>query len=667
MGEPGGGFKRAWPAAGRATGAEAEAADRRETGGISAVNALGLTFPERGLALTVRVLLALVLLLPLVSLPDAYYSLVVGKALYARGLIAVAFAAWAVLALERPAWRPPRSALLALLGLWAAAGVLSAVFGVSPQRSVWSHYLRMQGLFDMAHWVAFAVVAASMLKTPRDWRAMLLVGQGVGLAVAAHAVAGVHVPEWIGSEALRRDPRVAGLMGNPGFLGAYLQAVALLAAGFLWRACARPAPAPAPARSRWPARAYHGLTLAATLWALALTGSMGAAVGLVAGVAFGALSLALAVRARRARVAGLAAVCVFGFAAAGTGGALVWRVVEEPQAEPLFDIALLSRLTGAYHLPTAAGARFDNWRGGLAAFAERPVLGWGPDNYIAASGKHLAANSGRFLPGKGAANMGRDHAHNMIVEEAATKGAVGLAAYLVLWGWTLVAVVRAARRADPAERALVAGVGAALFGWFVQSQTWFYFPAAWLVHMLLLAFLARREAAPGGTPPGGDEAMRPGHGIAWPRVAAGTVAVALAVGSLVANAAAYRGAAALHRATIGGPGSFMVELEASIRAFEPMATHPRILLFENVADNWPVLRARYPREAFRLLAWAGRAAPKALAAEPHNWQLHHALAHLYREVTKTEPGYAVLAESFHASSLDVAPNLDPTLPLWEGR
>ena len=111
----------------------------------------------------------------------------------------------------------------------------------------------------------------------------------------------------------------------------------------------------------------------------------------------------------------------------------------------------------------------------------------------------------------------------------------------------------------------------------------------------------------------------------------------------------------------------MVELEASIRAFEPMATHARFLLFENVADNWPVLRERYPREAFRLLAWAGRAAPKALAAEPHNWQVHHALARLYREVTTTEPGYAVLAGRFRVSSLDVAPNLHPTLPLWEGR
>ena len=58
-----------------------------------------------------------------------------------------------------------------------------------------------------------------------------------------------------------------------------------------------------------------------------------------------------------------------------------------------------------------------------------------------------------------------------------------------------------------------------------------------------------------------------------------------------------------------------------------------------------------------------RTAPKALAAEPHNCELHHALAHLYREVARTEPEYAELAERYARSAREVAPNLDPTRPL----
>ena len=72
--------------------------------------------PEPLLLGAVRAGLALVLLTPLVTAPWTLYPFSVGKALYARVLIAFVFALWAVLALARPKWRPPPSALLAALG-----------------------------------------------------------------------------------------------------------------------------------------------------------------------------------------------------------------------------------------------------------------------------------------------------------------------------------------------------------------------------------------------------------------------------------------------------------------------------------------------------------------------------------------------------------------------
>ena len=645
------------------------------TGGV-----LGLTFPEQGLLFTVRGLLALVLLTPLMFLPDVVFPFVVGKALYARATIAVAFAAWAVLAVARPAWRPPRSVLLALLGVWIAVAALSAAFGVSPQRSLWSMYGRMQGLVDMAHWIAFAVVAAAVFRTAAQWRLLLLLSQAVGLAVAAQAIVQVHWPEWFGLVPLGKGAQTAGLMGNPGFLGAYLQAIVLLAGGLLWHAFAapaapkepvrrgrrRPAPRPVPIPTVWPARGFHAVTLAAALWALALAGSMAAMAGVVAGIAAAAFLLGVAARERRVRITAFAAVVLLSVAVGGAGGALAWRAVQAPDAEPLFGVTLLKRLTRPYDLTVSAGARYDNWRAGVAAFADRPLLGWGPDNYLAASGRHLGPDAGRFQVSKGAANEGRDYAHNMIIEEAATKGVLGLAAYLALWGWTGVAAVRAVRRANAAGRAVAIGVAAALAGWFVQSQAWFYSPTAWLVHLFLLAFLAAREYPRAGMPGGADDASAPAPAIPWPRWLKNAVAaacVALSAGSLVANAGAYAGAAALYRAETGGTVRFMIELGEAIRAFEPMATQPRTLLIENVALNWAVLRERYPGEAFRLLTWIEEETPQALAAEPHNWQIHHALAHFYGAVAKTEPGFDGVAARFHASSLAVAPNLDPSLPL----
>ena len=340
---------------------------------------------------------------------------------------------------------------------------------------------------------------------------------------------------------------------------------------------------------------------------------------------------------------------------------LAWRAAGDEPGRAVFGVALLDRITSPRDVALSMGSRFDNWGAGLRAFADRPLLGWGPGNYLAASGRHLGADFGRRLPGKGAVNEGLDHAHNMAIEEAATKGVAGLAAYLALWGWTAAVAVRAVRRSTGAERVMAACAAGALAGWFVQSQTFFYFASAWLVHMLLVAWLARREAALRAA---AAEPARPPRalGAAW-RTALGAGAVALAAASLAASHGIHAGAAALHRAATGPTASFMAELEASIGAFEPLATDNRMLLFENVAPNWRVLRERHPDEAFRLLAWCDRAAPRALAAEPVNWQLHHALAHLYREVARTEPQYAALAERYARSAREVAPNLDPMRPM----
>ena len=102
--------------------------------------------------------LGLLLLTPFVVTPGTVYPFVVGKALWSRSLIAVAFALWALLALLHPGYRPPRSWLLVLLVAGYGATVLSAGFGgVHPGHSLSSDYERMQGVVDQAHWVVLAV------------------------------------------------------------------------------------------------------------------------------------------------------------------------------------------------------------------------------------------------------------------------------------------------------------------------------------------------------------------------------------------------------------------------------------------------------------------------------------------------------------------------------
>ncbi|MCY4003843.1 MAG: O-antigen ligase family protein [Rhodospirillales bacterium] len=644
---------------------------------------------ERALLYTVHACLALVLLTPLVWAPETFHPFTVGKAVWSRSAIAVAFALWALLVMLNPRWRPPPSALLAALALGLAAATVSAIFGASPVRSLWSTYTRMEGLVDAAHWTAFALVLTAVLRDERGWDRMLNVHLGVGLVVALVAVARFHAPEAepFGLPPEGRYPRISGTTANPTFLGAYLQATALIAAGFLVRSfCtapaggapaeadtrsgrrrARDAPhrAPTPDRSSanplWPARLFWLAAAAAATFALTLTGSMGALAGLGAGAVAAATLCAWFGRTRRARQLGLASLAALAAAAVLLAAVLAVRAVPGGTPAPAFDIILLERITSTERIGNTLGGRIHNWEAGTRAFAERPLLGWGPGNYFVASGRYRDVPEGRTRI--------NDHAHNMTIETAATGGLGGLAAYALLWGLTAAAVLRQARSPDPRRRALAIFAGAALVGWFVQSQTLFYAHESWLQHMLLLAFLVHLDAAAFRTGKRGRtaramleralEALRRARRWAAVPVRAtiAVAALALAGASLTANTAIIAANAAIWRAETQGP--FLDEMERSMRAFDPLANGPRVILFNNAAANWPVVSERHPETARRLLDWTGEEAAAAIAAEPESWVVHHALARMYRAMAATHPEYAASAEHHFQRSLELAPNLDP--------
>ena len=109
-------------------------------------------------------------------------------------------------------------------------------------------------------------------------------------------------------------------------------------------------------------------------------------------------------------------------------------------------------------------------------------------------------------------------------------------------------------------------------------------------------------------------------------------------------------------------------MERAIAAFPPLATGPRIVLFNNLALNWDVLERHHPNEAERLLGLAEAHAAAALAAEPESWVLHHALARLWLKVAATRPEFGQRAQARLDRSRVLAPNLDPLeAPLPPGR
>ena len=564
---------------------------------------------------------------------ETAYPFVVGKAVFSRTVIEVVFVLWAVLALASPGYRPPRSWLLTWLGIGFACSVVAAVFGVSIERSLWSNFERMQGVIDAAHWLALAVALAAVFRRRRDLLVLVHVHLGVSALVAVLAIARFQdfgMP-FFGALPEREFPRISGVFGNALYLATYAAVNSVLAMGlgvWAWGTERR--------RKRLLTTSFLAITAYLNVHALVLADARSAWLALTVAATFCGVVYVVWGKSRRWRL-GVAATLVAGL----VGG-----------------VALLAVPQIGGRLAEAANDESVRQRGtalvaGLVGFSERPVTGFGPENFIVPWGRHAS----------GAVGEAHDNAHNRVVEEAATKGLLGLAAHAVLWVLMYLVLVRRARSASSTdEQLLVLTLAAALTCFLVNDQ--FRFPTAvWnLQQVLLLVLLVnlepRRKARARTFFSRISSQRREGWRVGA-RAGLAVVAIAGLVAGAYVNVVIYLAAADIGR--VGVPGRPAAFLERAIERFEPMANTPRRILIEQLAEHWRTIRVRESAEALRLLAVVDAQAPLAIAAEPHNWRIHHSLVRLYSEVAKGDPTYRAATDHHLARSQALAPQVPARL------
>ena len=464
---------------------------------------------------------------------------------------------------------------------------------------------------------------------------------------------------------------MGGPFGNPTYLSVYMLVNLVISAGFAVSAfLAPPAAAPdvqVPATPARPKRRRKGrrrqrharpkqpsrpaavgrmsrvggvgwsAVSALNFLGLFLAGSVGGFVGLFGSLGFLALAYAILGRGR----VRLSAVTVLGVLALATVGMTLHATDPDRTQRLRFDHPAAQYIASVHIQRPSVQSRLAAWEAGLEGFAARPVLGWGPENFVAVFG--------RFASGYGAAVQPHDQAHGKGMEVAATTGSLGLVAYLALWAWAFLVLWRAARGAAPRERASVVFVGAAMAGLLIQSQFLFDTTVGSLQSILLLCFVANLEmnAIPDARRPrlparvSARLAALPGRRAA--RILVGVAALALATGGLLAHRQIRAGADTSHL-----PSGLWTwgNLREGIDAFEPLANTYRWILFDELAFNWPQIRAEDGAEALRVMEWAGQQAGRAVGTEPEEWRIQRSAARMYRVAAATDPEYAEAAQRF---------------------
>ncbi len=636
---------------------------------------------EQVLVVTIRSLIIAVLLAPIIVTEKTLFPYVVGKSLYIHTLVEVTFALWVVLALRDERYGLPRTWLIAIFFLYVVACFISAVIGVSFQRSFWGDVRRMGGVWDMSHWFLFLVVVASMWRTSRHWRWLLNANLTISLVLGVLGIfQNYGIPLlWY----LKQTGRVDATLGNADYVGAYTLVNALVAFAFLAHSFA-PSTEPAeaevvrrgPRRTvrrtqddfAWLWRSFWVLTILVNLWVLTLSGTRGALAGLVVALFFAGVAYAVLGKRKRLRIV-----------TASLSGAMLASILLVPLAhsaglmKPLANAnPLLRRVdeTLAGGISQAYESRRVIVEAGLAAFPSRPVFGWGPENFAVAYDRHGSGYFGEQIA---------DQAHSKPVEELTTKGLVGLSLYLIMIGYSLWAIYRKLRR-DPQEELLTLLLGTAFVGYVAQNVFLFDTPATFLQFALLLGWVAANEYAPAvqpAQPPANGSLTRrerraaesaalerqqgQAQGPAWTEafrspIMATTLSV-LAVGTALftiywINIRSYQLASGfpVQGDTLDG---YYQDAKASFAKFPPLATLPRVFLMDTVAANWVSGKG-----SLQLLAQVQTEGQKAIAAEPQNARNYISLANLM--ITAAPQNTAILKDS--RKLLDAAKAFAPNLP-----
>jgi O-antigen ligase/tetratricopeptide (TPR) repeat protein len=330
-------------------------------------------------------------------------------------LVEIMFFAWLILIFEKPEFRPSRSRIFWALSIFLFIIFLTSFLGVDFGLSFWSSYERMTGLVTMLHYFAFFLVLSSVLKTKKEW---LLVFDAFIVANLALCFFGLFQKLGLEGFILAGKGRISATFGNPAYYAAYLLFSLFFIVFMFFQRQSK----------NW--RIYYGASFVFTFiiffWAQtrgALLAFGGSLILFLTALIFWPKQFeagsALAIfRARLKKISMAILICFVIFVS------LVYFFRGASWVKQSYT---LLRLTTISFKETTTQTRLLAWRMSWQGFKERPVLGWGWENYNVVFNKYYDPN---LYP----VENWFDRAHNIVFDTLVTTGFLGFVSFFNIFG-----------------------------------------------------------------------------------------------------------------------------------------------------------------------------------------------------------------------------------------
>lgn len=417
---------------------------------------------------------------PLIVSGSMFFPFITGKNFAFRIISLVIFAAWLLLVLRRPEFRPKRSYLLfAVLAFVAIIG-LADLGSENAHKSLWSNYERMEGYVTILHLAMYFLVASSVLNVEKLWMRFFATSVGVSAFLGIYGILQLSGKIVINQGGVRLD----GTFGNAAYFAGYMLFHIFLTLFLIFRHRI-------PKNFKW----LYGLALLLQLFVLYFSTTRGAAVGLVGGLLLTSFLVVLLEKNNKK----------LRFFALWTGTLLILISGALYTARDTDFVKKNSVLTRFASISVDSGAsRFMVWGMAFEGFKERPILGWGQESFNYVFNKY-------YNPGMWGQEQWFDRTHNIFFDWLIAGGLLGLLGYLSLYVLFLYYLWRPAHNEHGlsiVEKSVLTGL---LAGYFIQNFFVFDNIGTYLLFFSLLAFmhsrsgkdfpaLEKRPALPGGTP-----------------------------------------------------------------------------------------------------------------------------------------------------------------------
>lgn len=354
---------------------------------------------NRFLAVSIKIGLYAILFTPLVVFQGMFFPFISGKNFIFRIIVEIIFAFLVVLALRDKSYLPKRSWIFYFVLASTAVLVLSTVFGVDASRSFWSNFERMEGLLGHLHLFMYFLILVGVNRNEKDWWRFFHVSFIASLIVGGYAIfqlAGVN-------EIHQGGTRIDATLGNATYLAVYMLFHVFLALYYFLKS----------RKISW--RILYTAVFLFDAFLIYQTATRGAVLGLFGGLFLSVLIFSFSAGDKKWRK--------FSYGAIGLMVALAVIFYFAGDSKFIKESQTLARVRNISIASDDAQARFHIWSMSLNAFRERPILGWGPENFAVVFSKY-------FDPRLWSREPWFDRAHNAVFDWLIQGGILGLIAYL---------------------------------------------------------------------------------------------------------------------------------------------------------------------------------------------------------------------------------------------